>query len=187
MAHTTKTDRFTQQCRDFIQMLSYEDILACTVYAPPLLFMAGPATIIAHHPLITCLLNAALGCALSWLLHRTGHRLLSALPNQAQPLPLSRSVSVPVKLTRTQFIRMLEFIVAAAVFTGIVGKRWLSADEPSMLPVGLALCAAALVLYFLPVYLGRLWIDRYHPTMPLLSPTDEAVNASVPGLRSLFQ
>lgn len=181
------TDGFTQHCRDIIRALSYEDILACTVYVPPLLFMAGPASIVANNPVINCLLNAVLGCAISWVLHRMGHRLLMALPNQPQAIYLSHSVRLPLKLTLTQFLWMLEITVGAAVFSGIVGKRLVFAGTTPGLVMGLGCFAVGLALYFLPVYLGRLWIERYYPAMPLLSPTEEVVNTSLPGVRSIFQ
>ena len=74
--HTHKQTTFPQWCRDFITMLSYEDILTCTVYLPPMFFMVGPATIVANTPLINLVLNAAVGFAVSGTLHCIGHRLL---------------------------------------------------------------------------------------------------------------
>lgn len=180
---STRTDGFTQQCRDVIRMLSYEDILACTAYVPPLLFMAGPAAIVAKAPMINCALNAILGCAVSWMFHRMGHRLLTGLPNQPQAIYFSQSVRLPVTLTLTQFLWMLEILVGAGVFSGIVGKRWLSAGTMLEFLAGLGCFGLALALYFLPVYLGRMWIKRHHPTMPLLSPSEEVVNSSLPGVR----
>lgn len=181
--NSTRTDGFTQQCRDVIRMLSYEDILACTAYVPPLLFMAGPAAIVANAPMINCALNAILGCAVSWMLHRMGHRLLMGVPNQPQAIYLSQSMRLPLTLSLPQFLWMLELIVAAAVFCGIVGKRWVFACTTFELLTGLGCFGLALVLYFLPVYLGRLWIQRYYPAMPLLSPSEEVVNSSLPGVR----
>lgn len=183
----TRTDGLTQQCRDVIRILSYEDILACTAYVPPFLFMAGPASIVANDPVINCVLNAILGCAAGWIFHRIGQRLLRVLANQPQTIYLSQSMRLPVKLTLTQFLWMLEIIVGAAVFSGIVGKRLVFAGTTAGLMSGLSLCVVALALYFLPVYMGRLWIKRYYPTMPLLSPTEDTVNRSLPGVRSLFQ
>ena len=47
-----------------------------------------------------------------------------------------------------------------------------------------AICfAVGLGLYFLPVHLGRLWITKYYSTLPLLRPTEEVVNKSLPGVR----
>jgi hypothetical protein len=177
----------TQQCRDVIRTLSYEDILACTAYVPPFLFMAGPASIVANDPVINCVLNAVLGCALSWILHRIGQRLLRALPNEPQAIYLAKTMRLPVKLTLTQFLWMLEIIVGAAVFSGIVGKRLVFAGTTGELLTGLTFCAVALSLYFLPVYLGRLWIKRYYPTMPLFRPTEDTINNSLPGVRAIFQ
>lgn len=184
---TTRTDRFTQQCRDIIRTFSYEDILACTAYVPPLFFMAGPAAIVANDSVITCGLNAVLGCAISWTLHRMGHRLLMALPNQPQAIFLTRFVRLPVKLTLAQFLWMMEILIGAAVFSGIVGKRLVFAGTTSGLLIGLSCFGVGLALYFLPVYLGRLWIERYYPALPLVSPTEDMVNTSLPGVRSIFQ
>lgn len=50
---TPKHSALTQWCRGLIQMLSHEDILGITVYLPPMLFMAGPAAIVANDPWIT--------------------------------------------------------------------------------------------------------------------------------------
>ena len=178
----SKPTIFAQCCRDFIRRLSYEDILSCTVYLPPMLFMVGPAAIVANSPLINVVLNAIVGFAISWTLHRMGHRLLMAVPNQPQLVYLSQSVRLPVKLTLTQFVWMMEFIVAAAVFSGIMGKRFLLADGTVGLLTSTIFFTVCLGLYFLPVYLGRLWIDRYSPAMPLLGPTEEVVNESLPGV-----
>lgn len=185
MAHspdTPKQTTFAQCCRDLISMLSYEDILACTIYLPPMLFMVGPATIVANSPMINLVLNAVIGFFLSWTLHRTGHRLLMALPNCRQALYLSHSIRLPLSLTLTQFLWMMEVIVAAALFSGIVGKRWLLTGDFGVL-TGMICLSAGVALYFLPVYLGRLWIRRYYPAMPLSHPTQEAVSQSFPLLR----
>ena len=184
---TRNIDAITQLCRDAVRMLSYEDILACTAYAPPLLLMAGPAAIVGNDPVVNCVLDAVLGCAASRMLHRMGHRLLTALPNHPQPLYLSPRVRLPVKLRRTQFLWMLETIVGAAVFSGIVGKRLISDGTASGLLAGLTCWTVGLALYFLPVYLAKLWIQRHDPAMPLMSPTEDAVNTSLPGVRSIFQ
>ena len=123
---TRKHSALTQWCSGLIQMLSYEDILSVTVYLPPMLFMVGPASIVANNPWITLVLNAIVGFAFSWVLHRVGHRLLKVLPNEPKAVYLSTSIRLPVKLTLTQFVWMMEVIVAAAVFSGVVGKRILS-------------------------------------------------------------
>lgn len=177
---------FTQCCSDLIRMLSYEDILSCAVYLPPMLFMVGPAAIVANEPLIAAALNAITGFALSWTLHSMGHRLLIALPHEPQTIYLSQSLRLPVKLTLSQFVWMMEIIVAAAVFSGIAGKRFFFAGDPPGLLTGMTSFTVGLGLFFLPVYLGRLWIERYYPAMPLLSPTEEVVSRSLsPGVRSI--
>jgi len=122
--------------------------------------------------LIDLSLNAIAGFAIGWMLHHMGHRLLMALPNEPYVIYLSQSVRLPVKLTLTQFLWMMETIVAAAVFSGIVGKRFFLAGGPLGLLTSVLLFSAGLGLFFLPVYLGRLWIERYYPAMPLLGPTD---------------
>lgn len=183
---TPKQTTFTQCCSDLIRMLSYEDILSWTVYLPPMLFMAGPAAIVANSPLIDLSLNAIAGFAIGWMLHRMGHRLLMALPNEPYVIYLSQSVRLPVKLTLTQFLWMMEIIVAAAVFSGIVGKRFFLAGGVFGLLTSVLLFSAGLGLFFLPVYLGRLWIERYYPAMPLLSPTDEVVSKSLPRILSIL-
>ena len=178
---TRKLTTFAQCGRDLIRMLSYEDILSWTVYLPPMLFMAGPAAIVANNSLINLALNAIVGFAIGWMLHRMGHRLLMALPNKPCAIYLSQSLRLPVKLTLTQFLWMMEIIVAAAVFSGLVGKRFFLAGGALDLLTSGILFTAALGLFFLPVYLGRLWIERYYPAMPLVGPTEDVVSKSLPG------
>jgi hypothetical protein len=180
---TPRTDAFTQGCRDIIRSLTYETIVACTVYMPPMLFMIGPAAILANRPSIIIVLHSLLGFAMSWTIHRVGHRLLMALPKAPQRLHVSRSQCLPVKLTLGQFVWMLEILVAAGAFCGIAGKRFIVVDVTT----GVLLFALGLVLYFLPVYLTKLWRDRYYPAMTLLGPTEDVINTSFPGLRSFFQ
>jgi hypothetical protein len=182
---TPKQTTLTQCCSDLIRMLSYEDILSWTIYLPPMVFMAGPAAILANNPLINLALNAIVGFAISWTLHRMGHRLLMALPNEPYLIYLSQSVRLPVKLTLTQFLWMMEIIVAAAVFSGIVGRRFFLAGDALGLVTSVILFTVGLGLFFLPVYLGRLWIERYYPIMPLLGPTEEVVSKSLPGILSI--
>ena len=177
----SKSTTFTQWCRDLISRLSYEDILSCTVYLPPMLFMVGPASIVGNTPLVNLILNAFVGFAISWSLHCVGHRLLKVLPNEPKPVYLSRSVHLPVKLTLTQFAWMLEIIVAAAVFSGIIGKRFFLVDGTDGLLTSAIFFTVGLGLYFLPVYLGKLRIKKYSPIMPLLVPTEKAVTQSLPG------
>ena len=177
------TDAFTQGCRDFIRSLTYESIMACTVYGPPMLFMMGPSAILANHPLIIIVLHGLLGFAVSSTIHCTGHRLLAPLPQAPQTIQLSARRCLPVRLTLREFTWMLELLVALGVFCGIAGKRWF-VDHP----VGsFLLFALGLGLYFLPVYLTKLWSERYYPAMRLVGPTEDVVNQSIPALRSLLR
>ena len=102
---TPKHSAFTQWCRGLIQMLSYEDILSITVYLPPMLFMVGPAAIVANNPWITLVLNAIVGFAFSWVLHRVGHRLLMVLPNEPKAVYLS-DLNAPACETYADSIRV---------------------------------------------------------------------------------
>lgn len=180
---TPKHSAFTQWCRGLIQMLSYEGILSITVYLPPMFFMMGPAAVVANNPWITLVLNALVGFALSWVLHHVGHRLLMVLPNEPKAIYLSTSMRLPVKLTLTQFVWLLEVIVATAVFSAVVGKQFFLLGGVLEVLSSAIFIAVALGLYFLPVYLGRLWIKRYYSALPLLRPTAEVVNRSLPGFR----
>ena len=180
---TPRTDAFTQGCRDIIRSLTYEAILACTVYMPPMLFMIGPAAILANHPSIIVVLSSLLGFVISSTIHRVGHRLLMALPKAPQLLHVSRRQCLPVKLTVGQFVWMLEILVAAGAFCGIAGKRFVVVDVTT----GVWLFVLGLALYFLPVYLTKLWRDRYYPAMRLSGPTEDVINKSFPGLRAFFQ
>ena len=176
------TDAFTQGCRDLIRSLTYESILACTVYAPPMLFMIGPAAILANHSLAIITVHSLLGFTMSWTIHRMGHRVLSALPGAPQKIHFSRRQCLPGKQTLGQFVCMLEMLVAAATFVAVSGKRFFGED-----PVfGLLLIVLGLALYFFPVYLSKLWIERYYPKLALLSPTEDVIKKSFPGLRSLI-
>ena len=177
--HTHKQTTFAQWCRDCIQMLSYEDILTCTVYLPPMFFMVGPAAIVANTPLINLMLNAAVGFAVSGTLHCIGHRLLMGLPREPRAVYLSHSLRLPLRLTLTQFIWLMELLVAASMFSGIMGKRAVFTGGAQGLPIGVLCLTAGLGLYFLPVYLGRLWIRRYDPAMPLSGPTEDEVSQSL--------
>ena len=179
---TPKHSALTQWCRDLIQMMSYEDILSITVYLPPMLFMAGPATILANNSWITLLLNAIVGFAFSWVLHRVGHRFLRALPNEPKVVYLSTSMRLPIRLTLTQFVWMMEFIVAAAIFSAVVGKRLFLIDGGRWVLSSTIFFAVCLALYFLPVYLRRLWIEKHYSTLSMLRPTAEVVNKSFPGI-----
>ena len=178
-----RTDVFTQGCRELIRSLTYESILACTVYVPPMLFMIGPAAIVANHPLIVITLHSLLGFAMSWTIHRMGHRLLAALPGAPEKIHLSPRLCLPGRQTLGQFVCMLEVLVTAAAFCGIAGKR-LFGEDPL---IGLVLILLGLALYFLPVYLSKLWTKRYYPTLALLGPTEDVVKKSFPGVRSFFR
>ena len=180
---TPKPSAFTQWCRGLIQMLSYEGILSITVYLPPMFFMVGPASVVANNPGITLVLNAIVGFALSWVLHRVGHRLLMVLPNEPKAIYLSTSMRLPVKFTLTQFVWLLEVIVATAVFSAVVGKRFYLVGGVFEVLSSASFFVGSLGLYFLPVYLGRLWIKRYYSALPLLHPTEEVVNRSLTGVR----
>jgi hypothetical protein len=180
---TRKYSALTRWCSGLIQMSSYEDILSVTVYLPPMLFMVGPASIVSNNPLITLVLNAMVGFAFSWVLHRVGHRLLKGLPNEPKAIYLSTSLRLPGKLTLTQFVWMMEVIVAVAVFSGVVGKHFFLVGGVLEVLCGAILLAVALGLYFLPVYLGKLWIKRYYSALPLMRPTEAVVNKSLPGVR----
>ena len=180
---TPRADAFTQGCRDVIRSLTYEAILACTVYAAPMLFMIGPAAIVTNHPLIVILLHSLLGFGMSWTIHRMGHRLLSTLPTGwRHDIHVSPSLRLPVTLTLGQFVWMMEGLVAAGVWCAIVGKRWFVEDAT----ISMLLIALACALYFLPVYLTKLWRERYYPSMTLMGPTEDAINKSFPSLRSLL-
>lgn len=180
---TSRADAFTQGCRDFIRSLTYEAILACTVYGPPMVFMIGPAAIIASQPLILIVLDSLLGFAISWTIHCMGHRLLAPLSKGPRRIDISSCVCLPLKLTLRQFIWMLEVLVAGGVCSGIAGKRLLS-EQPA---VGLLLFALGLALYFIPVYLTKLWSERYYPAITLSGPTEDVVNQSIPALRSFLR
>jgi hypothetical protein len=179
---TPKPSALMLWCRGLIQTLSYEDILSITVYLPPLLFMVGPASIVSNNPWVTIVLNAIVGFAFSWVLHRVGHRLLKGLPNEPKAVYLSTSLHLPGKLTLTQFVWMMEVIVAVAVFSGVMGKRFFLVSSVLEALSSAILLTVALGLYFLPVYLGNLWIKRYYSALPLMRPTEDVVNKSLSGV-----
>jgi hypothetical protein len=183
---TPRPDSFTQACRDLVRTFTYEDILSCTTYAAPMLFMIGPASIVANEPLIAMVVQSLIGFVLGWTVHRMGHRLLIALPQKPCGLYVSSSRCLPVKLTVAQFLWVMELFVGAAVFAAVVGKRFLHASDDVGLLSGLSFIVAALVLYLVPVHLGRLWIRHYYPAMTLGGPTEEVIKTSLPGIRSIF-
>lgn len=182
---TPRPDSLTQSCRDLLRTFTYEDIVGCTIYATPMLFMIGPASIVTDDPLIAVVVQSLIGFVLSWTIHRTGHRLLTALPPKPCRLYVSSFRCLPVRLTRTQFLWVMELIVGTAVFAAVVGKRFLHAGDTFGLLSGLSFIVAAFVLYFIPVYLGRLWIRHYYPAMTLVGPTEEVIKTSFPGIRSI--
>ena len=184
---TPRPDSFTQACRDLVRTLTYEDILGGTIYAAPMVFMIGPASIVGNAPFIAMVVQSLIGFVLSGTVHRMGHRLLTALPKEPRRLYLSQSRCLPVKLTVTQFLWMMELLVGAAVFAAVMGKRLLHSIDTVGLLSGVSLLVAAFVLYFVPVYLGRLWIRHYDPAMALVGPTEEVIKTSLPGIRFIFR
>jgi hypothetical protein len=85
-------------------------------------------------------------------------------------------------LTLIQFVWIMEIIVAAAVFSGIAGKRVFLGDATVGPLTSGIFFTVGLGLYFLPVYLAKLWITRYFPRMSLLSPTETMVTQSLSGV-----
>ena len=183
---TPRPDSFTQHCRDLVRTCTYEDILGCTIYAAPMLFMIGPAAIVGNHPFIAMVVQSLLGFLLSWTVHRIGHRLLIALPKEPCSLYVSQSRHLPVRLTVTQFLWVMELLVGAAVFAAVVGKRLLHSIDTVGVLSGVSLMVAACVLYFVPAYLGRLWIRHHYPAMTLVGPTEQVIKTTLPGIRCIF-
>ena len=183
---TPRPDSFTQSCRDLVRTFTYEDILGCTIYAAPMIFMIGPASIVGNDPFIAMVVQSLIGFVLGWTVHRMGHQLLTALPKERRSLYVSPSRCLPMRLTAMQFLWLMELIVAAAVFAAVVGKRLLHSIDPVGLLGGLSFIVGAFVLYFVPVYLGRLWIRHYYPAMTLVGPTEEVIKRSLPGFRCRF-
>jgi len=96
----------------------------------------------------------------------------------------STSLRLPGKLTLTQFVWMMEVIVAVAGFSGVAGKHFFLIGGVLETQLSAVLFAVGLGLYFLPVYLGKLWIKRYCSLLPLMRPTEEVINKSLPESRS---
>ena len=71
--------------------------------------MIGPAAIVAHDPMLSLVFQGLLGFSISGTLHRMGHRLRLTLPKEPQHMFLSIP-RLPVKLTLSQFIWMLEIL-----------------------------------------------------------------------------
>jgi hypothetical protein len=183
---TPRPDSFTQCCRDLVRALTYEDILGCTMYAAPMVFMVGPASIVGNDPFIAVVVQSLMGFVLGWTMHRMGHGLLTALPKEPRRLYLSQSRCLPVRLTLTQFLWMMELLVGAAVFAAVLGKRLLHSIDSVGLLSGLGFLIMAIGLYFVPSYLGRLWIRHHDPAMTLVGPTEAVIKTSLPGIRFLF-
>lgn len=178
-----RPDSFTQNCRALVRTCTYEDIVACIIYAAPMVFIIGPASIVAMEPFPAIVLQSLIGFVLSWAVHRVGHGLLIALPKVPKKVYVSPSHYLPIRLTMTQFLWTMELLVGVASFCAILGKRLLQSDEEIGLLGGMSLSVAVLVLYFLPAYLGRFWIRNYYPAMTLIGPTEEVIKRSLPGLR----
>jgi hypothetical protein len=123
---------------------------------------------------------ALVGFAFSWVLHRVGHRLLRVRSKEPKGVFLSTSMRLPLRLTLTQFVWTMEIMVAVAVFSAVVGKRFLFVGGMLEVLASAIFLVVGLGLYFLPVYLGRLWIKKYFSTLPLLRPTEEVVIKSLP-------
>lgn len=60
---------------------------------------------------------------------------------------LSRSRCLPVKLTLSQFVWAMEILVGAAVFSGILGKRFFVAGTTVEFLIGLSFFALAVALF----------------------------------------
>ena len=73
----------------------------------------------------------------------------------------------------------MELVVAAGLFSGIMGKRVFFAGGAHGLLISVLCVTAGLGLYFLPVHLGRLWMQCHYPTMPLSGPTEDEVSRSL--------
>ena len=112
-----------------------------------------------------------------------GHRLLKGLPSEPKAVYLSTLIRLPVKLTLTQFVWIMEIIVASAVSSAVIGKRFFFLGGVLEALASALFFAMGLGLYFLPVYLGKLLIKRYYSVLPLLRPTEEVVNRSFRGFR----
>jgi hypothetical protein len=63
-----------------------------------------------------------------------------------------------------------------------VGKHFLFTGGVLEVLSSAILLAVALGLYFLPVYLGKLWIKKYYSALPLMRPTKDVVNKSLSGV-----
>jgi hypothetical protein len=113
-----------------------------------MLFMGGPAAIVSNNPWVSLVMNAPVGFAFSWVLHRVGHRLLRVLPQEAKGVYFSASMRPAVNLTMTQFVWMMEIVVALAIFSAVVGNRFFIVGGRLEVLVSAVLCVVGLGLYF---------------------------------------
>ncbi|MBS0171997.1 MAG: hypothetical protein JSR62_16745 [Nitrospira sp.] len=161
--------------------------MACLCYAAPLLFMIGPSAVMAREPLPSILFHSAIGFPLSALIHRIGHALLAPLPKGPHTIYLSATLRLPLRLTLSQFVWLLEGVVALGLLCGLLSKRCWLAGGTDMLIVGWGLFLLGGGLFFLPVRLVKLWETRYYPATSLVGPSDDVINRSLSGLRRLFK
>ncbi len=182
-----RTDAFTQGCRDLLRTFTYEDVLACLCYAAPLLFMIGPSAVMAREPLASILFHSAIGFSLSAVIHRIGHALLAPLPTGPHEIFFSRTRRLPMRLTLSRFVWLLESVVALGLFCGVLAKHCWLAGGTDMLVAGWVLFLVGGALFFLPVRLVKLWEIRYYPATSLVGPSDDVINQSLSGLPRLFK
>lgn len=182
-----RTDAFTQGCRDVLRTFTYEDVVAWLCYAAPLLFVIGPSAVVAREPLAGILFYSAIGFSLSALIHRVGHALLAPLPKGPHKIFLSRTMSLPMRLTLSRFVWLLESIVALSLLCGLLAKRCWLAGGTEMFVAGWVLFLAGVGLFFLPVRLVELWRIRYYPATSLVGPSDDVINRSLSGLPRLLK
>ncbi len=161
--------------------------MAWLCYAVPLLFMIGPSAVMAHEPLASIVLHSAIGFSLSALIHRIGHALLAPLPKGPHEIYFSRTRRLPMRLTLSRFVWLLESIVALSLFCGLLAKRCWLAGGTDMLVAGWVLFLGGGGLFFLPVRLVALWQIRCYPATSLVGPSDEVINRSLSGLPRLFK
>ena len=182
-----RPDAFTQGCRDLLRTFTYEDVMAWLCYAAPMLFMIGPAAVMAHEPLTSILFHSAIGFSLSALIHRIGHALLTPLPKGPHAIYLSATRRIPLRLTLSRFVWLLEGLVALGLFCGVLSKRCWLAGGTDMLVAGWVLFLLGGGLFFLPVRLVKLWEMRHYPATSLVGPSDDVINRSLSCLPRLFK
>lgn len=161
--------------------------MACLCYAAPLLFMIGPSAVMARESLPSILVHSVIGFSLSALFHRIGHALLVPLSKGPHKIYFSATRRLPIRLTLSQFVWLLEGMVALGLFCGLLSKRCWLAGGTDMLVVGWALLLLGGGLFFLPVRLVKLWETRYYPAISLVGPSDDVINRSLSGLPRLFR